>query len=331
MSGKSGGAKMALSAFAVMVVLQILVFMRGNAMNASPPLASVATDSGAEESTASESPLLPDAQTVSSIARNRDSYELGRKGLLGDDVRRMRTAIERDPKNVILRRELAIKLLDEGDLDGAVEAYRGALQINPNDSLAHADLARLLIRNPQRADEAAAQVAEAVRCIRELDRLREVARIRPGMTVADIGCGSGRYTVPLARWVGRGGRVFGVDIQTEALQLVEACAAREKLPQIRTVHCTMDDVRLPARSLDLAFMCEVYVHVAKVEDNAVSSDPWMKSILKAMKPNGKVLITGEPTVTERLADRQMHRLGWRRERTGAFKQEGNILMYARAR
>ena len=70
--------------------------------------------------------------------------------------------------------------------------------------------------------------------------------VAPGMSVADLGAGTGYFTVRLARAVGAEGKVFAVDVEPKLVGYLKARAERESLPQVATVLATPDDPKLPA-------------------------------------------------------------------------------------
>lgn len=79
-----------------------------------------------------------------------------------------------------------------------------------------------------------------------------------GSTVCDVGCGNGFYTLPLAEMVGPEGRVIGVDIQPEMLEMLEARAAEAGAANVETVQGSIIDPRLEPGSIDLALLIDVY-------------------------------------------------------------------------
>ena len=83
-------------------------------------------------------------------------------------------------------------------------------------------------------------------------------RIQPGMTVCDMGCGNGFYTLQLAETVGQDGKVFAVDIQSEMLRLMEARAAEQNLLNIQSRLGTAIDPLLPKGKVDLILCVDVY-------------------------------------------------------------------------
>ncbi|NIA22202.1 MAG: methyltransferase domain-containing protein [Anaerolineaceae bacterium] len=69
------------------------------------------------------------------------------------------------------------------------------------------------------------------------------ASVRPGMTVLDLGCGHGFFTIDMARMVGPEGRVIAVDVQQNNLDIVRRRADRAGLAErVRTVRCAPDEI-----------------------------------------------------------------------------------------
>jgi ubiquinone/menaquinone biosynthesis C-methylase UbiE len=91
------------------------------------------------------------------------------------------------------------------------------------------------------------------------EHVLDVLAVREGQTVADIGCGSGYFTVHLAKRVGPKGRVFATDLQQEMLDLLKKKLASQKLGEnVVPKLVTPDDAKLPAGELDLVMMVDVY-------------------------------------------------------------------------
>lgn len=89
----------------------------------------------------------------------------------------------------------------------------------------------------------------------------DLADIRPGMTVADIGAGEGYYTVRLAERVGSDGRVLAQDISREALDRLGRRVEKERLENISIKLGDSDDPQLPPDSFDRIFMVHMYHEV----------------------------------------------------------------------
>lgn len=97
----------------------------------------------------------------------------------------------------------------------------------------------------------------------EAQVVMDLANIRPGMTVADIGAGEGYYTVRLAERVGADGRVLAQDISREALERLGRRVERERLENISIKLGETADPQLPADSFDRIFMVHMYHEVTE--------------------------------------------------------------------
>ncbi|MBB5733160.1 ubiquinone/menaquinone biosynthesis C-methylase UbiE [Altererythrobacter atlanticus] len=98
---------------------------------------------------------------------------------------------------------------------------------------------------------------------REAETVMDLADIRPGMTVADIGSGEGYYTVRLAERVGENGRVLAEDIDEAALRQLGDRVERERLANVSIKLGTEDDPKLPEDSFDRIFMVHMYHEVSE--------------------------------------------------------------------
>jgi ubiquinone/menaquinone biosynthesis C-methylase UbiE len=99
--------------------------------------------------------------------------------------------------------------------------------------------------------------------LREAQTVMDLANIKPGMTVADIGAGEGYYTVRLAERVGAHGRVLAEDIDRPVLQLLGSRIERERLDNVSIKLGAEDDPKLPANSFDRIFMVHMYHQVSE--------------------------------------------------------------------
>ena len=104
-----------------------------------------------------------------------------------------------------------------------------------------------------------------------------------GMTICDLGCGNGYWTIPMARKVGKTGRVFAVDIQSEMLQKLRARSGREKIDNIEPILGKVNDPKLPTAQIDLLLMVDVYHEFSHPE-----SMLW--GIRESLKPEGVVAL-----------------------------------------
>jgi protein-L-isoaspartate O-methyltransferase len=96
----------------------------------------------------------------------------------------------------------------------------------------------------------------------EAEEVMQLAGVRPGMSVADVGAGQGYYTVRLARVVGNRGRVLAEDIMPEVTDQLTDRVQRERLDNVAIRLGTPDDPKLPAQSFDRIFLVHMYHEVA---------------------------------------------------------------------
>ncbi len=97
----------------------------------------------------------------------------------------------------------------------------------------------------------------------QIDRVMDILKIREGSHVADIGAGSGWFTVRAARRVGASATVYAVDINAEYIKHIDERAKREQLPNIRTIVSKEDDPLLPEKSVDAVLLLKTYHEVAE--------------------------------------------------------------------
>jgi SAM-dependent methyltransferase len=96
----------------------------------------------------------------------------------------------------------------------------------------------------------------------EAERVMNLLGVKPGLAVADIGAGSGYYTVRLARRIGPTGRVFAEDVVPEYLDRLAHRVANEGLAdRVTVVRGDPHDPRLPPGSVDLALLVHMYHEV----------------------------------------------------------------------
>jgi SAM-dependent methyltransferase len=96
----------------------------------------------------------------------------------------------------------------------------------------------------------------------QVQRVMDLLRIHAGSAVADIGAGSGWFTVRAAKRVAAAGVVYAVDINPESIKYIEERASREGLGNVRTILGKEDDALLPAASVDSVLMLKTYHEVA---------------------------------------------------------------------
>jgi len=115
----------------------------------------------------------------------------------------------------------------------------------------------------------------------QVDRVMDILGIVPGKDVADIGAGSGWFSVRAARRVGVTGVVYAVDINPEAIRYIDHRARKEALSNVKTVLSKSDDPLLPNNAVDAVLLLKTYHEVA---------DPvaLLEHLRPALKPGAKV-------------------------------------------
>ncbi len=99
--------------------------------------------------------------------------------------------------------------------------------------------------------------------------------LRPGERVADIGAGSGYFTIPVAKAVGPKGMVWALDIRQPMLDYIAARLEREKVANVKLRLVAPDDPQLPAHGVDTILIVDVYhyIHFEKREEYAKKLRP----------------------------------------------------------
>jgi len=107
--------------------------------------------------------------------------------------------------------------------------------------------------------------------------------VRPGESVADIGAGTGFFTLLFAEAVGPAGRVHAVEIAPQFLDLIRRRADERGFRNVTTVRCSQETTGLPQASADLAFVCDTYHHFEKPAET-------LRSIHAALRPGGRLVL-----------------------------------------
>lgn len=97
----------------------------------------------------------------------------------------------------------------------------------------------------------------------QINRVMDILKITEGSDVADIGAGSGWFTVRAARRVGEKGSVYAVEINRDYIKYIGARAVKEKLANIHTVLGKEDDPLLGRESVDAVLILKTYHEIAQ--------------------------------------------------------------------
>jgi ubiquinone/menaquinone biosynthesis C-methylase UbiE len=114
------------------------------------------------------------------------------------------------------------------------------------------------------------------------DLVVESLGLRPGDEVADVGAGSGYFTIRLAREVGPTGKVYAVDIDPQLLASLERRAKEEQLENIQTILADRNDPELGSNSVDMIFICDVLHHIS-------GRDKYYPLLARALRPSGRLV------------------------------------------
>lgn len=118
---------------------------------------------------------------------------------------------------------------------------------------------------------------------RERERIVADLGLSTGESVADIGAGTGLFTLLFACAVGAEGRVFAVDIAPDFLERIRERAAESGLQNVTTILGTDESSELPANSVDLVFICDTYHHFEQPRH-------MLESIHRALREGGALVI-----------------------------------------
>ena len=108
-------------------------------------------------------------------------------------------------------------------------------------------------------------------------------RLKPGMSVADVGAGTGLFTRLFAAEVAPGGTVYAADIVANFLKHIEATCKDAGIKNVKTVLCKVDSSELPPASVDVVFLCDVYHHFEFPQKT-------LASLHAALKPGGRLVV-----------------------------------------
>ena len=125
--------------------------------------------------------------------------------------------------------------------------------------------------------------------------------IPKGAVVADVGAGSGYYTVLLAREVGPTGRVVATDLQPGMLDILRGKVARERLSNVEVKQGRADDPVLPPASFDLILMVDVYHELS-------SPQVFVRKLKEALKPGGRLVLIEFRLEDPRVPIREEHKM-----------------------
>jgi len=153
------------------------------------------------------------------------------------------------------------------------------------------------------------------------EQVMDAIGIKPGMTVAEIGAGRGRYVVQLAVRVGEIGKVYAEDIDAQALKHLEKRCKRWGLKNVETILGEVTQPKLPDNTVDVIFIISTYHHF---------EDPveLLRNARLSLKPEG-ILAIGEwlkSTSPEKVKE-QVMAAGYKLDRIETFLKKNDLYIY----
>lgn len=115
------------------------------------------------------------------------------------------------------------------------------------------------------------------------DFIMKLAAARPGMAVADVGAGTGLFSMMLADAVGPNGRVYAEEVVEKFSRLIAERASVERRANVVSVMGTETGIGLPRASVDLVFACDVYHHFDHPKE-------MLASMRRALRPEGELFL-----------------------------------------
>ena len=108
-------------------------------------------------------------------------------------------------------------------------------------------------------------------------------KLTPGAVVADVGAGSGAFTLPLSQAVSPSGKVYAIDIDQGLVTHIAQKAREQKATNVQAVLGSFTDPKLPARDVDMAFIFDVLHHIENRTE-------YLKNLATYLKPTGRIAV-----------------------------------------
>jgi SAM-dependent methyltransferase len=115
------------------------------------------------------------------------------------------------------------------------------------------------------------------------DKVMDTIGVKPGMVIAEVGAGRGRYVVHMARRTENHGKVYANDIDEKKLEYLRFRCERDSIGNVETILGKVTDPLLPEGKMDLVYMINTYHHLDKPV-------PLMRNIIPSLKPGGVLVI-----------------------------------------
>ena len=146
--------------------------------------------------------------------------------------------------------------------------------------------------------------------------LKEVG-IKAGFHVLDYGCGPGSYILPLAKLVGKSGKIYALDVHPLAIRAVQGIASRKRLKNVQTI-LSNRKTGLPPNSVDLVLLYDILHDL----DDASGV---LAELHRILKPKGILSLSDhhlkQDEIIPRVTNRGLFKLSAKRKRTFSFMRE----------
>ncbi|PZU97700.1 MAG: SAM-dependent methyltransferase [Pseudanabaena sp.] len=131
-------------------------------------------------------------------------------------------------------------------------------------------------------------------------RLIELLQLKPTDFVADIGAGTGYFSFRIAPLL-TSGKVFAVDSQPEMIEILDILKQEKHIDNVTPILGNSTDPNLPESSIDLAIMVDAYHEFDYPQE-------MMQGIVKALKPNGRVILAEYRGENPFIAIKKLHKM-----------------------
>lgn len=125
--------------------------------------------------------------------------------------------------------------------------------------------------------------------------------VKPGMTICDMGCGNGFYTLKLARMTGDKGFVVGVDVQPEMLAMLRKRMESQGIENVIPVLGSFHNPRLPPNSIDLILLVDVYHEFSHPE-------PMLAAMRRSLKQDGLIVLVEYRAEDPEVPIKELHKM-----------------------
>lgn len=116
-----------------------------------------------------------------------------------------------------------------------------------------------------------------------IEAFLKILKPQAGMIYADIGCGPGYFTLPVAECVGPEGNVYAIDLQPEMLQELERRAEAKGLKNVRTVRSSEREIPLPSSCVEVACLANAF---HELEEPV----PFLREVRRILVPRGRLIM-----------------------------------------